>query len=218
MKWKLNSILIGIIILGIIVGNIEVSNIGYREFRKIRTEIKNISWQRELIDCETRNYTLFTLNFTYQLINIVGHTVEIPASYSPAFYFDVLAQWEPKDKNTNMSIRCGSEVIGWPSIVTINDGITNGTRIVHMKIHNQNVTSIPDGKYIFWIGFGTGDETHLNPTRCKLLIKNGKANIRNISSEFPITFNDTLAIAVSIIISILLLKRKITPSNLENGY
>ena len=210
MNGKLNNVLTTILVFSIIVGSIGVNSIGYREFQKISTEIMNISWQRDEINYEIGNYTLFVLNFTFQLVNIVGHVVEIPMTYSPAFYFDVLAQWEPRDKNTNMSIVCGCEVVGGPSILTIEEGRTNGTRVAYMKIYNQNINMIPDCKYIFWAGFGTNDEKYLNPTKCKLLMRNGKANTRNISSEFPITFEDTITITISIIISVLVLKRKNT--------
>ncbi len=208
MKGKINSALITILIVGILIGYIGANKIGYRDFQKIRIEINKIRFQKEETNAVFGNfYSRFSIIVEYQVINTNEYAANISTLHS-RFYFDVLSYWEIEDEHTEIDIFCGGEITGWDYILTIEKGTTNGTTIAHMKIYDQEVAVIPDGEYTFWMGLQCEDETFLNSIRCKLLMRNGESITENFIRKPTLTFSDSLAIAVSVVILIVLLKRK----------
>ncbi|MFW9923741.1 MAG: hypothetical protein ACFFDW_10695, partial [Candidatus Thorarchaeota archaeon] len=116
----------------------------------------------------------FTLEVDYQIINENNYQVNISLTYDPVFYFEVLSNIDRIEESTRVEIISGCETIGWPSVLSIEKGITKDQRIAYVYVYEQNATTIPKGEYTFWIGFATNDESYLNPIRCKLFILNNR--------------------------------------------
>ena len=56
-------------------------------------------------------------------------------------------------------------------IETIEEGITNESKILEYAFSNQEYDTLPDGEYIFWIVLLEYGEDHFNSIRYRLSIR-----------------------------------------------
>jgi len=173
-----------------------------REIQIIEVRITKISWNIEKDNF--LNQTVFTIEAIYLVNNTNVEDVVIYFAFRRN-HFRINSLVEIYDKNVEVIQDDGGEVAPMGEEIIIPKRLSKGSTITKFIVYNENLLTLPDGKYTIWIGLDHYGESYFDSIRTLLIIRSGEPifdfnytpsnNLINKMVAFiPLFFFSTLAI------------------------